>query len=86
MGVGVWACGIFSEAQRDRISDTNTGCNTGNSNEVLGNNFSKWNSLALKQGAGLVVECLSLKRLKTELDEALGNLLYFLLVAKEGWI
>lgn len=40
-GVGVSACGIFSEAQRDRIRDTNTGCNKGNSNEVLGNNFPK---------------------------------------------
>lgn len=41
LGVRASTCGVFSEAQRDRMSDTNTGCNTGNSNEVLGNNFSK---------------------------------------------
>lgn len=41
LGTGMSTCGVFSEAQRDRMSDTDTGCNTGNSNEVLGNNFSK---------------------------------------------
>lgn len=65
----------FSEAYRDRMSDIDMGCNTGNSSEVLGNQFSQWNSQALEQGPSQVVECSPLEIIKTGLDEALGNLL-----------